>query len=183
MTLRHSTTQNHLHLLVFICPWLNIGLRPTQEFWKNVTCGQNTSKSCGKNSEKREEHVHRASARSRSDTHTYVRTLKAFFFHPLSIKRQKWGIYARKKNPSKTIWTLVSPSGVEYNVWTEWWWKLWVVVVWEVLLHPLKKMSSMRDDWNPPRLTCLSECLQLNEKTHKTHKKHRFWGHFCSMRY
>lgn len=53
----------------------------------------------------------------------------------------------------------------------EWWWS-------EVLLHPLKKMSSMRDDWNPPGLTCLSECLQLNRKTHKTHKKRRFWGHF-----
>lgn len=47
-----------------------------------------------------------------------------------------------------------------------------------VLLHPLKKMSSMRDDWNPPGLTCLSECLQLNRKTHKTHKKCIFWGHF-----
>lgn len=44
-----------------------------------------------------------------------------------------------------------------------------------VLIHPLKKMSSVRHDCNPPGL---SKSLQLNKKTHKTRKERSF--HFIS---
>lgn len=69
ITLRHPTAQN----FAFISPLLIFGLRPTQEFWKNVTCGQTTAKSCGRNSgEEREKRMHGASVHSRSDKHLHI---------------------------------------------------------------------------------------------------------------
>lgn len=70
---------------------------PTQEFWKNVTCGQNTAKSCGKNSEKREKHVHGAS------------TQKSLFLPAYSIKRQKWGIYVWRKHKWNSLSACFAP--------------------------------------------------------------------------